>query len=258
MNRTWNAITFLMLLTGLAAPAPAQRITYQFTGTKVSGSTQIGNTIAGTLTLDLNADFDYSFEFGCGEYVQWKNGGLAIEGLTDTGFQAGTSCGGDTFFWNEDYPCFPNPFSDDSPYRATGIVSATLTRSIQLYTEDFENAGDGIAEIPVPWRPFEDQLRYINIAGETEEGLFSLDTFNFLPATILVAGRDTGIPNFIYQGNLVTQHLDHCAIGVKNHGQYVSCVTKLTNKLKKAGLLTGQQKGLIVSYAAQSNIGKKK
>ena len=42
----------------------------------------------------------------------------------------------------------------------------------------------------------------------------------------------------------------------KNHGKYVSCVTKAANDLRKAGLITGTEKGQITSEAAQSDCGK--
>jgi hypothetical protein len=56
---------------------------------------------------------------------------------------------------------------------------------------------------------------------------------------------------------LLDAGIDNCAVGVKNHGKYVSCVSHLTNFYKKQKLLTGAQKGLIQSCAAQTDIGKK-
>jgi Thrombospondin type 3 repeat len=41
---------------------------------------------------------------------------------------------------------------------------------------------------------------------------------------------------------------------LKNHGKFVSCVAHATNTLKKAKIITGQQKGQIQSCAAQSDI----
>ena len=45
-----------------------------------------------------------------------------------------------------------------------------------------------------------------------------------------------------------------CAEGASNHGQFVSCVSQLTNEWKSAGLITGQEKAMIVVCAAQSDI----
>ncbi len=43
----------------------------------------------------------------------------------------------------------------------------------------------------------------------------------------------------------------------KNHGAYVSCVSKTSETLLEEGLLTEEEKDAIVSEAAKSNIGKK-
>lgn len=44
----------------------------------------------------------------------------------------------------------------------------------------------------------------------------------------------------------------------KNHGEYVSCVATTTEAFLEAGLITGAEKGAIVSTAAKSDVGKKK
>jgi len=47
-----------------------------------------------------------------------------------------------------------------------------------------------------------------------------------------------------------------CENGWNNHGAYVSCVAHAANAFVAAGLITGQQKGQIVSAAGQSDCGK--
>ena len=44
------------------------------------------------------------------------------------------------------------------------------------------------------------------------------------------------------------------AAGAKNHGAFVSGVAHLLNSLKKAGIITGKDKGIIQSAAARSSI----
>ena len=51
--------------------------------------------------------------------------------------------------------------------------------------------------------------------------------------------------------------IDPCAYGAKNHGQFVKCVAHATNDLMKDGVITGEEKGAIMSWAAKSDIGKK-
>ncbi len=41
-----------------------------------------------------------------------------------------------------------------------------------------------------------------------------------------------------------------------NHGGFVSCISHWTNSLKKAKVISGKQKGVIVNIAAQSEVGK--
>jgi hypothetical protein len=49
---------------------------------------------------------------------------------------------------------------------------------------------------------------------------------------------------------------DGSVLAWKNHGQYVSCVVRLRNKLRKAGCLTDDAKRSIARCAARSTCGK--
>jgi hypothetical protein len=76
-------------------------------------------------------------------------------------------------------------------------------------------------------------------------------------ATVIVAGCDTGVPNLEVDSTThctIADLVAQCAAQARNHGDFVSCVAKLTNELKKAGLITGEQKGRIQSCAAQAAI----
>ncbi len=55
-------------------------------------------------------------------------------------------------------------------------------------------------------------------------------------------------------GVMFSDQVDDCAAGAKNHGKFVSCVTKAANKLKKDGVITGKEKGQITKCAAKSNL----
>jgi len=73
-------------------------------------------------------------------------------------------------------------------------------------------------------------------------------------ATIVIDGCDTGVEDQEYNGSTISALIQGCASGAANHGAYVSCVAKLTNELKKAGIISGQEKDAIQSCAAQANI----
>ncbi len=73
--------------------------------------------------------------------------------------------------------------------------------------------------------------------------------------SIVIDGCDSGVSNTAQSnGCTVLDNISECAANASNHGKYVSCVAKLTNSLKKSGLITGKQKGAIQSCAAQANI----
>lgn len=69
--------------------------------------------------------------------------------------------------------------------------------------------------------------------------------------TLKIGSCDTGVPNALVNGELLSPAVEACAAGAKNHGQFVSCLNKVTNTAKKAGYLTGSQKGAITSCAAK-------
>jgi len=86
---------------------------------------------------------------------------------------------------------------------------------------------------------------------------FSIEPGESVKLYIVIDGCDTGVPNQLYEGDLISDLIDYCAANAKNHGKFVSCVAKLTNQLKKAGLITGKEKGAIQRCAAQSSIAHK-
>jgi hypothetical protein len=69
--------------------------------------------------------------------------------------------------------------------------------------------------------------------------------------TLKIGACDTGVPNALRNGDLLHVQVDACAASAKNHGQFVSCLNKVTNAAKQAGLLSGSQHGAITSCAAK-------
>jgi hypothetical protein len=77
--------------------------------------------------------------------------------------------------------------------------------------------------------------------------------------TVIIDGCDTGVPNTFFSsgpnaGCTISDLIRRCAANAGNHGGFVSCVSHLTNELKKDGLITGGQKGAIMSCAAQAGL----
>jgi hypothetical protein len=80
-----------------------------------------------------------------------------------------------------------------------------------------------------------------------------------LRPTIIIDGCDTGVPNTFFAsgpnaGCTISDLIRGCAANAGNHGGFVSCVSHLTNDLKKDGLITGSQKGAIMSCAAGASL----
>jgi len=74
------------------------------------------------------------------------------------------------------------------------------------------------------------------------------------PNTSIVIGEcDTGVVDQVYGGRNISGWISDCAVGAKNHGQFVRCVAELTNELKKAGHISGREKGAIQSCAARAH-----
>jgi hypothetical protein len=76
-----------------------------------------------------------------------------------------------------------------------------------------------------------------------------------LRPTVVIDGCNSGVPNTLFPtGCTIADFIAECAAGASNHGQFVSCVSNLTNDLKKAGTITSQQKSVVQSCAAKAHI----
>lgn len=70
-----------------------------------------------------------------------------------------------------------------------------------------------------------------------------------------IDGCASGVSNAnVGSGNTMMDLINSCAANAGNHGQFVSCVTQLTNQWKAAGLITNQQKNNITNCASQSSL----
>lgn len=76
-----------------------------------------------------------------------------------------------------------------------------------------------------------------------------------LSESVIIDGCDSGVENALFEnGCTISDDIMECADGAKNHGKFVSCVSKLANGLKKDGLISGKEKGAIQSCAAQADL----
>ena len=76
-----------------------------------------------------------------------------------------------------------------------------------------------------------------------------------LNATVVIDSCDSGVDNTLgSDGCTISDLVAMCVDGANNHGQYVRCVSHLTNDLKKAGEISGSDKGAITSCAGQADL----
>jgi len=76
-----------------------------------------------------------------------------------------------------------------------------------------------------------------------------------MSATVVIDGCNTDVVNHLLNsGCTISDRIAACAVGVRNYGQFVSCVAALTNTLKRNGVITGKQKGAIQKCATKADI----
>jgi hypothetical protein len=76
-----------------------------------------------------------------------------------------------------------------------------------------------------------------------------------LRATVFVGRENTGVANaFFANGCTIADLIANIGAGATNHGGFVSGAAHLLNSLKKAGIITDKDKGIIQSAAARSSI----
>ena len=74
-----------------------------------------------------------------------------------------------------------------------------------------------------------------------------IDNLAFGTCDTIIDGCDTVVPEYTFEdGDTMLGLIMECAADAKNHGQFVSCVSHLLNEWKKDGLITGDQKEMIM------------
>ena len=76
-----------------------------------------------------------------------------------------------------------------------------------------------------------------------------------LDPTVAIGGCDSGVDNqSLGDGSTFNDLIGQAGDDAANHGKFVSAVSDLSNDWKKAGLISGKEKGKITSCAARSDI----
>lgn len=212
----------------------------------------------GDYVLDLNTDFGVG---GGLEQTVATNPGQTYELFFSIGtfFSRGRTgtANFDVVINGQAYPQTYVSLTPNIEWEDRSIVFVATSTSTTISFQNFDlpdttfSLLDAVSLIGMPFmNPDDDADGIINAVDECPSSRLS--------GTVLIGGCDTGVPNALSaNGCTISDQFAACEAGARNHGQYVSCVAYVTNQLKKAGVITGKQKGEIQSCAAQSDIGKK-
>ncbi len=123
-----------------------------------------------------------------------------------------------------DTPTPPPSATPTSPPTATPTPTATRTPMLPTDAD-----GDGVSD---------DQDQCPN---------------SVLRATVVIQGCDSGVANQLLDGGCtISDLINKCAAGSRNHGQFVSCVAHLTTDLRENGSISAGDKSAIQSCAGRS------
>ena len=79
------------------------------------------------------------------------------------------------------------------------------------------------------------------------------DSISAINNEIIINGCQSGVLNRDYHGSLISTWIDECSLTGKNHGDFVSCVAKLTGKLKRSGLIDRKEKRALQECASKKS-----
>lgn len=251
---------FLSAFVIASTTSRAQLVEYEFTGSRVAGDADFGDTIAGVVRLDFGAEPNGMQDVPFGRNAYWTsvNGAFAIDAVTSGGLVAGTALGGTTYLNVFDYPLYVPPYSSGIIHIDSVVDGDQI--GVSLFSSQYGEAGDGVPEVS-DWTPLDDDTTEIKIyfndaaTGFSGFSVYRLDSFDQVRDTIVIDGRDTGVEDFEYQGELLSDRIEAHTDAAKSHGQFVSQVNKLTRDLVKQGLLTDEERDAIMLVASESSIG---
>lgn len=194
------------------------------------------------------------FDFDGSVPVSWSDSGVRME-FTVLGVGSGdpdADADADGVPDAEDN-CPETPNEDqansDTDSHGDACDNCPLTDNEDQFNSDLDSFGDECDNCPA--RDNEDQ------ADSDGDGRGDLcdDCPSDLSPTIIIGGLDTGVLNHLFgDGCTFSDLIADCAELAANHGEYVRCVAHLATSWKKAGLISGNQRGTIVSSAAQADI----
>lgn len=257
MTNTFRSLLLVSATLMSFAAAQAQVVTYKYTAAlDIVSDTFFGSTVTGTITLDLSAVPTTPSPDSTHGQSEWRNvPGIKITAQASN-FNAGTGS---------------NLFVDDTvASQSIGLPGMPLGFTMGWLGFDDQVLASDVRQIQINLGlPSSDLNKFANLSASsvsggyitlydaTHSGSYIITSISGPPSNILIGGVDTGIKDITYQGQSVSAILAGYAASAKNHGDYVSSVEKLVEKLLKAKLLTKAQTETLKQAAEKSSIGQK-
>lgn len=222
----------------------------------------VGSSLTGFNPPIDNGAIAFLMQGGNGIYTATIDGSISPVALVGTPIPSGT---GNFTFFDADSPSHRDgivAFRGFGPSGQEGIyasISGSLTKVI-----DLSNTLDGktLTHLFLGYESvsgnqiafaaqFANGSRGIYVAEVNEDQCPNSD----LSATVIIGNCNSEVPNILFpSGCTISDLIGSCAEGAQDHGQFVSCVSQLANKLKKAGTITGRQAGAIQRCTAKAHI----
>ena len=107
--------------------------------------------------------------------------------------------------------------------------------------------------------PFQIEGLALEVTGDNDQdGVLDEDDdcdISVLGGVLEIDDCEPGVDNhFFNTGCSMVDLIGACAEGARNHGGFVRCVSQLTKQWRLGKLITGEQRGAIMSCAAQANL----
>jgi len=154
-------------------------------------------------------------------------------------------------------PCTPGDrcsggacIGEDGDGDGVGDICDDCTTVADPDQTDTDNDGRGDACDACPFDPLDD-ADADGVCGDAD----ACPNSN-VGLRVMVGGCNSGVPNTMTppgSGCMLQDVVNACGVGVRNHGEFASCVARLAGDLNTQGVLTGRQKGRIQQCAARSN-----